>query len=430
MVKAATRNQSLSNLRELAVPRGLATAHPIFVARAREAQLWDVDGNEYIDFAGGIGVLNVGHAHPRVVQAVQAQLERLTHTSFQVAMYEPYLRVAERLNSLTPGEFSKKTILFSTGIEAIENAVKIARSYTRRPALISFAGGFHGRTLLGMSLTGKVNPYRKQFGPLAPEVYHAPYPYEYRGWSTERSLEALQELFTTSVSPESVAAFVIEPVLGEAGFIPAPADYLRELRRIADEHGILLVADEIQSGFGRTGRFLAIEHSSVVPDLVATAKSLAGGMPLSALTGRAEVMDAPAPGSLGGTYAGNPLSCAAALAVLDIFEEEDLLSKAQRLAEQLRSGFRQLQERFDCIGDVRGLGPMLALELVRDRATKEPDGELVGKVLEKARAGGLLLLKAGLHDNVLREAAPLNTPPEIVGRALIILEQSFSEVCS
>src|SRR5579884_235052 len=313
------RTTKLLQLREKHVPRGIANAHPLFIAQAQGVQLRDIDGNEYIDFAGGIGVLNVGHNHPKVVQAVQAQLERYTHTCFQVAMYEPYIRLAERLNTLAPGDDPKKTIFLTTGAEAVENAIKIARAWTQRPAVIAFTHSFHGRTLLGLSLTGKATAYRQTFGPYAPEIYHAAYPYTYRGWSSERALEALQELFLTQVTPDRVAAIIIEPVLGEGGFVPAPFEFLHALRRITQEHGIVLIADEIQTGFGRTGKLFAIEHSGVVPDLITVAKSLAGGLPLSGVIGRAEIMDAPAPGGLGGTYAGNPLACEIGRATLDIF---------------------------------------------------------------------------------------------------------------
>ena len=315
----SSRSTKLLELRQTAIPRGLGTAHPIIVARASGSQIWDVDAHEYIDFVGGIGVLNVGHSHPKVMQAVRAQLERLTHTCFQVAMYEPYLLLADRLNAIAPCSGPKKTLFLTTGAEAVENAVKIARAYTGRQAVIAFDLSFHGRTLMGMTLTGKAHPYRQNFGPFAPEIYHAPYPYTYRGWTAERSLEALQNLFLTSVTPEQVAAIIIEPVLGEGGFVPAPPEFLQALREICDIHGILLIADEIQSGFGRTGRMFAVEHSGVTPDLITVAKSMAGGLPLAAVIGRAEVMDAPEPGGLGGTYAGNPVACAAGLAVLDVF---------------------------------------------------------------------------------------------------------------
>ncbi|GLV53691.1 4-aminobutyrate transaminase [Dictyobacter sp. S3.2.2.5] len=418
MLSNQSRTAALQELRQQHVPRGVSNAHPIFAARAQGARLWDIDGKEYVDFVGGIGVLNIGHNHPLVMQAVQDQLANFTHTCFQVVMYEPYIRLAERLNELAPGDDPKKTIFLTTGAEAVENAIKIARASTQRPAVVSFTHSFHGRTLLGMSLTGKASAYKQRFGPFAPEVYHAPYPYEYRGWSSERSLEALQELFQTDVTADQVAAVIIEPELGEGGFVAAPSNFLRELRRITTEHGILLIADEIQSGFGRTGKFFAIEHSGVVPDMITVAKSLAGGFPLSGVIGRAEVMDVPAGGGLGGTYAGNPVACAAGLAVLDVFEQEQILSRSVALGTRFRERFLTLQQEVSFIGDVRGLGMMIALEFVRHPETKEPAPELVDRIIAEARTQGILLLKAGLYGNVLRILVPLVIEEELVGRAL------------
>jgi 4-aminobutyrate aminotransferase/(S)-3-amino-2-methylpropionate transaminase len=427
MLKKESRTEALLALRTAQVPRGVSNAHPIFAERAEGAQLWDTDGNVYIDFVGGIGVLNVGHNHPKVVQAIQAQLENFSHTCFQVAMYEPYLRLAERLSVLAPGKEPKKTLFLTTGAEAVENAVKIARIATQRPAIISFSHSFHGRTLMGMSLTGKATGYKQNSGPFAPEVYHAPYPYEYRGWSSERALAALREMFLTTVVPERVAAIIIEPVLGEGGFVPAPFEFMRELRRITQEYGILLIADEIQSGFGRTGKMFACEHSGIVPDLITVAKSLAGGLPLSGVIGRAEVMDAPAPGGLGGTYAGNPLACAAGLAVLDVFAEENILARAELLGERLRDHFSALQREIPEIGDVRGLGAMIALEFVRDPQSKEPAPELVDQIITEARKQGVLLLKAGLYGNVLRILAPLVIDEQLVERALATLSTIITQ---
>ncbi|ADW21910.1 MULTISPECIES: 4-aminobutyrate--2-oxoglutarate transaminase [Thermus] len=407
MALVDSRNQTLWQLRERYVPRGVAQAHPVFVARAEGSRIWDVDGKEYLDFAGGIGVMNVGHGHPRVLQAVRAQLERFTHVCFQVTPYEAYVRLAERLAKLAPGDFSKKTLFLTTGAEAVENAVKIARAYTGRPAVVALTHSFHGRTLLGMSLTGKASYYKQNFGPFAPEVYHAPAPYPYRGVSDEMALEGLRELFRTAVDPERVAALVVEPVLGEGGFIPLSETYLREIREITASQGILLIADEIQSGFGRTGRMWAVEHSGVVPDLITFAKSVAAGLPLSGVVGRAEVMDAPKPGGLGGTYAGNPLACAAGLAVLDIFEEEGLLERAKALGRVLWQALEGLKDRFPQVGEVRGLGPMVALELVRDPKTREPAPDLAQATLEEARRRGLILLKAGMYGNVIRVLVPL-----------------------
>jgi 4-aminobutyrate aminotransferase/(S)-3-amino-2-methylpropionate transaminase len=423
--ETASRNQALWQLRERYVPRGVAQAHPVFVARAEGARLWDVDGREYLDFAGGIGVMNVGHGHPRVLQAVRAQLERFTHACFQVTPYETYVRLAERLSALAPGSFPKKTIFLTTGAEAVENAVKIARAHTGRPAVVALTHSFHGRTLLGMSLTGKASYYKQNFGPFAPEVYHAPAPYPYRGVSDGLALEGLEELFRTQVDPERVAALILEPVLGEGGFIPLSPEYLRAVRQITEAHGILLVADEIQSGFGRTGKMWAIEHSGVVPDLITFAKSVAAGLPLSGVVGRAEVMDAPRPGGLGGTYAGNPLACAAGLAVLDVFAEEGLLERAEALGKALWAGLRRLQERFPQVGEVRGLGPMVALELVRDRLSKEPAPELAQTVLEAARDQGLILLKAGMFGSVLRILVPLVATLEEAEEGLRRLEAAL-----
>jgi 4-aminobutyrate aminotransferase/(S)-3-amino-2-methylpropionate transaminase len=421
-----TRTQGLIAARAAHIPRGLGNAHPIVVGRAEGARLWDVDGREYIDFVGGIGVLNVGHNHPRVVQAVKDQLDQVCHTCFQVAMYEPYIRLAERLCALAPGDFAKKALFLSTGAEAVENAVKIARAATGRPGIVAFTSSFHGRTLLGMTLTGKTKPYRQNFGPFAPEVYHTPFPYEYRGWDTERAIESLQDLFEQQVSADRVAAVIIEPVLGEGGFVPAPASFLHALREITARAGILLIADEIQSGFGRTAKLFAIEHSGVIPDMITVAKSMAGGLPLSGVIGRADVMDAPNPGGLGGTYAGNPLACAAALAVLDVFEEEHLLEQAERLGRRLIGHLRGLQSRYAQVGEARGLGAMTALELVRDRDSREPAADLADRVVTNARERGLILLKAGLYGNVIRILVPLNIDDALLDTALGILDESLA----
>lgn len=425
MTRAESRTGHLLDLRAKHVPRGVSNAHPIFAARAQGAKIWDVDGKEYLDFVGGIGVQNIGHSHPRVVQAVQAQLERYSHTCFQVTMYEPYVKLAERLNGLAPGDFEKKTIFLTTGAEAVENAVKIARAYTNRPAIISLTSSFHGRTLLGMSLTGKASYYKQNFGPYAPEVYHAPVPHAYRGWSTEKALEALKELFQTTIDPSRIAAIIFEPVLGEGGFIPLPTEYLQGLRVLADQHGFLLIADEIQSGFGRTGKVFAIEHSGVVPDLITIAKSLAGGLPLSGVIGRAEVMDAPAPGGLGGTYAGNPLACAAGLAVLDILEEE-ALTQADTLGQVLQDAFKSLAEKHPFIGEVRGLGAMMALEIVQNRESRSPDAALTQRIVEIAREKGLLLLKAGMHGSVIRVLVPVTADLKDVQRGLNLLDEAMT----
>src|SRR5579885_2194614 len=354
-------NSALWGRLQAAVARGVSVSLPVFAASAEGAEVRDVEGRRYIDFAGGIGVLNVGHRHPQVLDAVERQLRAVTHACFQVTPYEPYVRLAERLNELAPGSAPKKTIFLTTGAEAIENAVKIARYATGRPALISFAGAFHGRTMMALALTGKVTPYKTGFGPFPADVYHVPFPDEFRGLGVRDALRAIDELFHSSVAPDRVAAVIVEPVQGEGGFNVAPFEFLRELRALCDRHGILLIADEIQTGFGRTGRMFAIEHSGVVPDLITVAKSLAGGLPLSGVIGRAEIMDAPAPGGLGGTYAGNPLACAAGLATLDIFEQEHLVERAAALGVRVRERMLAMARdpRFGCIGDVRGLGAML-----------------------------------------------------------------------
>jgi 4-aminobutyrate aminotransferase/(S)-3-amino-2-methylpropionate transaminase len=409
-----------------AVPRGLAIAHPkLAVARAEGARVWDEVGQEYLDFACGIGVQNVGHRHPRVVAAVAGQLTRLTHMACQVGMYDEYVQLASRLNALVGGP-ARKTLLVTTGAEATENAVKIARAYTKRQAVIAFTGGFHGRTMLALAMTASNPGYQQNFGPRAGEIYHAPFPYEYRGWTSARALEELHELFATRVAPEQVAALIIEPQLGEGGFVPAPPDFLRALRDLTHRHGIVLIADEIQTGFGRTGRMFAYEHAGIEPDLVAIAKSLAAGLPLAAVVGTAAIMDAPAPGGLGGTYGGNPLACAAALAVLDVFQSERLVERAVAIGDELRTGLLKLQQRLPVIGDVRGLGAMLAIELVSDRASKTPDAASAQRLIERALDAGLILLKCGPHKNVVRFLPPLITTSAQVQQALQILEGALS----
>ena len=415
--------------RERYVPRGLANTHSIFVARAEGTRVWDAGGKEYLDFTSGIGVLNTGHRHPRVVRAVHEQIERVMHTCFQVAMYEPYVELAARLCALvgdSPQE-PYKAVLFTTGTEAIENAIKVARAYTKRPAVVAFSGGFHGRTLLSLTMTSSSPAYRQNFGPFAPDIHHAPFPDEYRGWTTDTALEALDELFDTRVVPDQVAAMLIEPQQGEGGFVPAPAAFLRRLRTLTERLGIVFIADEIQSGFGRTGKMFGYQHAAIEPDVIAMAKSLAAGMPLSAVVGKAAIMDAPLAGGLGGTYAGNPLACAAAIAVLDIFEAEALAERAVQLGAEIRTALVRLQARVPSIGDVRGLGCMLAMEFVRDRSTKEPDADVASRVVETARDHGLLLLKCGPHKNVVRLLPPLTATPEEIARGLEILDQAVHE---
>jgi 4-aminobutyrate aminotransferase/(S)-3-amino-2-methylpropionate transaminase len=411
----------LSELRSKYIPRGITSAHPVTVDRARGAEIWDVSGKRYVDFAGGIGVMNVGHAHPRVTKAVQEQLERATHTSFQVVHYESYLRLAQRLCEVAPIKGDKKAVFFSTGAEAIENAVKIARAATGRPAVISFRGGFHGRTLLALSLTGSVQPYKQNFGPYAPEIYQTPFPYEYRGWNTDAAMADLENLLEAEVSPKRVAAVVIEPVLGEGGFVPAPLDFMRKLRDLTRQHGILLIADEIQTGFGRTGKFFGIEHSGVEADLITVAKSLAAGFPLSGVVGKAEVMDAPDPGGLGGTYGGNPVACAAGLAVMDIMRDEKLPERAARIGSVVEERMQSWARDNELIGDIRAAGAMVGMELVRSRKTKEPADKETAAVLKAAREKGLIILRCGVHHNVVRTLMPLTIPDEQLEEGLDIL---------
>jgi 4-aminobutyrate aminotransferase/(S)-3-amino-2-methylpropionate transaminase len=426
---APVRTAALLADRAAHVPRGVLTAHPLFVARARGAHVWDEDGRRYIDFVGGIGVLNVGHNHPRVVAAVRAQLDTVTHAGFQVAGTAPYVALAARLNRLVgaavPWGTPTKSLFLTTGAEAVENAVKIARAHTGRPGIVAFRGGFHGRTLLGVSLTGFAQPYRQNFGPFAPEIFHSPYPDVYRGVSAEAALAALDELFATEIAPDRVAAILVEAVQGDGGFIPAPPAFMQGLRALTERHGIVLIVDEIQTGFGRTGRMFGFEHSGIAPDLVTVAKSLAGGFPLSGVVGRAAIMDAPAPGGLGGTYGGNAVACAAALAVLDAFEHEDLVARGVAIGAQLRAGLLDLQQRYPAIGDVRGLGPMLAMELVADRRTKAPDADAAQRVMDEARTRGLLFIKCGVHRNVVRFLAPLVAAADDVRAALEILDAAL-----
>lgn len=407
---------SLEERRRDNVARGVATAHPIWVDRASVATLWDRDGRRYLDFAGGIGTLNAGHAHPKVVAAIAEQAARFTHTCFQVAMYEPYLRVAEELNRRAPGAALKKTLLLSTGAEATENAIKIAREYTRRPAVLAFTHGYHGRTLLALSMTGKNAPYKQHFGPFCSEVYHAPFPYELHGVTERDALSALAEIFEGVVSPDRVAAIIVEPVLGEGGFVPAPGPFLKELRRITRERGIVLVADEIQTGFGRTGRLFACEHYELEPDLITVAKSLGGGLPLAAVVGRAEIMDAPEPGGLGGTFAGNPVACAAALAILEIMDES-FLARARAIGTRIEASLRALKSRFEEIEEVRGLGAMMAMELSSGAEA----------LVEAARRRGLLLLLAGKRD-VVRILVPLVIGDDELDEGLETLDAAAAEV--
>jgi 4-aminobutyrate aminotransferase/(S)-3-amino-2-methylpropionate transaminase len=400
----------------------------VYAERATNAELWDVEGRRYIDFASGIAVLNTGHLHPRVQAAIGAQLARLSHACFQVTPYENYVALAERLNELVPGESARKTIFLTTGAEAVENAIKIARHHTRRSAVIAFAGGFHGRTLACMSLTGKVQPYKAGFGPMLPEIFHAPFPSDYHGVSTAMALGALEQLFKADVDPERVAAMIVEPVQGEGGFYIAPPEFLRGLRAICDQHGIVLIIDEIQTGFARTGRMFALEHSGVEADLVTLAKSLAGGVPLAAVVGKREIMDSPPAGGLGGTYAGSPLGCAAGLAVLEVIETEQLCARAQRIGSAVLARLRALQSRWSCIGEVRGLGAMVAMELVKDRRSDAPDAELTKALVQAAGRRGLVLLSCGVYANVIRFLMPLTIPDSVLAEGLAILEAALEDV--
>jgi 4-aminobutyrate aminotransferase/(S)-3-amino-2-methylpropionate transaminase len=430
-----SRNEQLMALRKKHVPAGVSLLNPAFIAHAQGAIMTDVDGRELIDFAGGIGVNNVGHCHPKVVAAVRDQAEKFIHTCFHVAPYESYIELAARLNELAPGDFEKQTMLANSGAEAVENAVKIARYATKRPAIISMENGFHGRTLMTMALTSKVKPYKLGFGPFAPETYRIPSAYCYRcpyGTSYPACqcacAENLEEFFTGYVAAEQTAAVIVEPIQGEGGFITPPKEYFEKLHAICRKNGILLIIDEIQSGMGRTGKLFASDHWGIQPDLITTAKSLAGGLPLSAVTGRAEIMSAPHPGGLGGTYGGNPLACSAALAVLKIFLEDGLLEKAEQLGEKLQKRFGAMQEKYELIGEVRGKGPMLALELVRDRHTKEPAGGEAKKLTKLCYDKGLVILSCGSLGNVVRFLMPLVITDQQLERGLGILEESLHEV--
>ena len=421
-----TTNADLRARQSAAVANGVAT-RGVYAARAENAELWDVEGKRYLDFAAGIAVNNTGHRHPKVMAAVAQQALAFTHTSFNVAPYEGYVSLAERLNAMAPGDAAKKTMFVTTGVEAVENAVKIARAFTGRTGVIAFGGAFHGRTMLGMALTGKVKPYKAGFGPFPAEIFHSAFPSDYHGISVAEALRGLDGLFLNSIDPKRVAAFIIEPVQGEGGFNVAPPEFLRALRDRADAHGILLIADEIQAGMARTGKMFCFEHAGVVPDLIAMAKGLAGGFPLSAVTGRAEVIDAAPAGGLGGTYAGNPLAIAAAHAVLDVIAEENLCARATEIGERITARLRAIQNRqgMQAIGDVRGLGAMIAFELVTDRASKTPDAALTTAIIAEAEARGLIMISCGMFANVVRLLPPLTTPMAQVDEALDIIEASI-----
>ncbi len=427
------KSRELMARRQEFVAQGVASTMNVFAAKADGAIIEDVDGNQYIDFAGGIGTMNIGHARPEVTRAIAEQAAKFTHTCFSVMMYEPYVALAERLVKLTPGEFPKKALFFNSGAEAVENAVKIARWATGRPAIIVFDNAFHGRTLMTMTMTSKVKPYKNRFGPYAPEVYRAPFPYPYRmnltpQQSIDYCIQELERIFVGEVAPDQVAAIIVEPVQGEGGFMVAPPGFLRALKAVCEKHNILFVADEIQSGFCRTGRMFAVEHDGVEPDLIIIAKSMGAGMPISGVVGRANIMDAPQPGTLGGTYSGNPVACAAALAVLDLFEKEDYAARSREIGHIITKRFLNLQEHYALIGDVRGLGGMAAIELVKDRSTKEPDSQAASDVLTAAHQRGLVLIKAGMYDNVLRILVPLCVTDEQLNKGLDIFEASLETV--
>lgn len=419
----------LHERRAAAVPRGIGHATAIYAARAKNSEIWSEDGTRYIDFAAGIAVTNTGHQHPRILKAVEEQMQAFSHVCFQVTPYETYIRLAERLNALAPVAAPAKTMLISTGAEAVENAVKVARIHTGRPGVISFTAGFHGRTLMGMALTGKVVPYKKGFGPFPADVYQVEFPNAYHGVSVEQSLASLKSLFKHTADPSSIAAIIIEPVQGEGGFNIAPPEFLKALRAICDEHGIVFVADEIQTGFARTGRMFALEHAGVKADVVTLAKGLAGGLPLAAITGRADIMDASGPGGLGGTYAGNPVACAAAHAVLDIIAEEKLCERANAIGRIIMDRCNELSARsnLNCVGDVRGLGAMCAIELVKDQTTHEPAPQLTQALLKAANDRGLILLACGTYGNVIRFLAPLTAGDEIVREGMDIFEAALTE---
>ncbi|QGY29672.1 4-aminobutyrate--2-oxoglutarate transaminase [Pantoea cypripedii] len=414
-------NSLLLDAREQHVPRGIVTAHPLVIERAKGSEVWDVEGNRYLDFVGGIGVLNVGHNHPAVVNAVTRQLGLVSHACFQVVAYPGYIELAQRLNQLVGNGQPFKSVFFTSGAEAVENAVKIARAHTQRSGIIAFDGAFHGRTLLGCTLTGMSQPYKQNFGPFPGEVYRLPFPNAFYGVSDEDCLQALDQLFAVQIAPERVAAIIIEPVQGDGGFLPAGASFMQALRRITEKHGILLICDEVQTGFGRTGKMFAFQHSAITPDLITVAKSLGGGLPISGVVGKAAIMDAPLPGGLGGTYGGNALGCAAALAVLDLLENDNLLARSNHLGARLNAHLQQLAEKYACIGDVRGVGFMQAVEII-DFETKRPDAVMTQKILDCACQEGLLLIKCGLHRNTIRFLAPLVTTDSQLEEALHIFD--------
>jgi 4-aminobutyrate aminotransferase / (S)-3-amino-2-methylpropionate transaminase / 5-aminovalerate transaminase len=428
-------NESLVAERNKHIPQGPFNTHPIFASKAKGAVITDVEGREYIDFAGGIGVANAGHCDDEVVKAIQDQAAKYIHTCFHVVMYEPYVELAKKLNEITPGSFPKKTMFANSGAEAVENAIKIARHATGRPAIIAFEDAFHGRTLLAMSLTSKMKPYKSGFGPYAPEIYRMPYAYCYRcAFGLEYpSCELhcayyLKEFFNIYISSEQVGALIVEPVLGEGGFVVPPKEYFKVLQKICQDNGILFIADEVQTGFGRTGKMFAVEHFEIAPDILVMAKSIAGGLPLSAITGKTEIMDHPQVGGLGGTYSGNPLACRAGLAVLEQFEKKKLLAKGEVIGKKVMKRFKEFEEKYPVVGDVRGLGAMVGMELVVDRRTKEPATALTKQLVTKCREKGLLMISAGTHSNIIRPLMPLVITEEQLERGLKIIGEALDEI--
>lgn len=423
-----SKTSDLIARREAAVSSGVGHVHPIFAERAKNAEIWDVDNKRFIDFSSGIGVVNTGHLHPKVRAAAIAQLDYFSHTCIHVAMYEPYIKLAERLNELVPGNSPKKTLLMNSGSEAIENAIKVARKYTGRSGIIAFNGGFHGRTLLSLSLTGRIIPYKAGYGPFVPEIFHAPFPNKDKGISIDRAIEGLEQLFKSDIEKERVAAFIIEPVQGEGGFYAAPSEFLQRLRKIADQSGILLITDEIQCGFGRSGKMFACEYSGIEPDLITLAKGLAGGYPISALVGKKDIMDSAPASSLGGTYGGNPIACAAALAVIDVMEEERLPERALTIGGIMIRRFKKMAESYRIIGDVRGLGSLVAIELFDEGDKNKPSLEKTTELQVCARERGLILLSCGINGNVIRFLPPLTIEMEVLEEGLDIIEACFQEM--
>ncbi len=418
-------NALLMARRNAAIPRGVGHSHQVFIARGENAEIWDVEGRRYIDFAGGIAVLNTGHRNPAVIEAVKNQLDQYTHTCFQVLAYEPYVELAERLNAKAPGDFDKKTLFLTTGAEAVENAIKIARAATGRSGVIAFTGGYHGRTMMTLALTGKVAPYKTGFGPFPAEVFHARFPNELHGVSVDDAIASVEQIFKNDIEASRVAAIILEPVQGEGGFNVAPKELWQRLRALCDQHGILLIADEVQTGAGRTGTWFAVEQSGVAPDLITLAKSMAGGFPISAVVGRAEVMDAPAPGGLGGTYAGSPLGCAAALAVMDEFDKHDLLARSRAVGERVMGGLREIAKKHPCIAEVRGMGAMVAIELCKNGDPHQPDADLTKALAAEAGKRGLIILTCGTYGNVVRILVPLTASDAVLEEGLGIIAASL-----